>query len=360
MHDSERLLALHRSQLLDSPTSPEFDGWTAIATRLLNAPISLVTLVDDERQFFKSSSGLPEPLNGQRGTPLSHSICQYVVQDREPLVISDLRRDPRSKANGAVTDFGAAAYLGVPIRDDDGLVLGALCVIDTQAHEWSPDDLQLMLDLGAGVERQIHAGNEHRDHERLRNILDGHHRVHDLIAAEAPLREVLEALVLGVEGQTDGMCGSILFYDPVSRRLSHGAAPSLPEEYRTEIDGVEIGPDVGSCGSAAFLGEEVFVECIATDHRWIDYRDLAAEHGLRACWSVPVLDASGDVLATFALYYSRPRSPLAGEITLIRNASRLAGIAIERHRARSSRGWLRTTRSPACPIACFSRIAWTG
>jgi len=157
--------------------------------------------------------------------------------------------------------------------------------------------------------------------------------VHDLIAAEAPLREVLEALVLGVEGQTDGMCGSILLYDPVSRRLSHGAAPSLPEEYRTEIDGVEIGPDVGSCGSAAFLGEEVFVECIATDHRWIDYRDLAAEHGLRACWSVPVLDASGDVLATFALYYSRPRSPLAGEITLIRNASRLAGIAIERHRA---------------------------
>lgn len=332
MHDVERLGALDRARLLNSPAEPELDRWTAIAIRLLHAPISLLTLVGDERQFFRSSCGLPEPVNGQLGTPLSHSLCRYVVRDREPLVIADARNDPRVSANGAVTELGVGAYLGVPVRDDDGLVLGALCVVDTQAHEWSADDLRVMLDLGAGVESQIHADNEHRDHERLRNILDGHHRVHDLIAAEAPLHEVLEALVLGVEGQTDGMSGSVLLYDRATRCLSHGAAPSLPDAYCAAIDGVEVGPEVGSCGSAAFLGEEVFVECIATDRRWVDFRLLAAEHGLQACWSVPVLDASGDVLATFALYCSRPRSPVAGEITLIRNASRLAGIAVQRHR----------------------------
>jgi diguanylate cyclase (GGDEF)-like protein len=172
---------------------------------------------------------------------------------------------------------------------------------------------------------------------RLQAMIDGHRVVHELIAAEAPLEEILQTLVLGVQDQSDGMSGSVLLYDPVELRLFHCVAPDLPAEYCAAIDGVVAGPNVGSCGTAAFFGHDVFVENIATDPRWADYRQLAAAHDLRACWSVPIIDPCGDVLATFALYCDRPRGPLASEVALIRHASRLAGIAIQRYRAQE---WL--------------------
>jgi diguanylate cyclase (GGDEF)-like protein len=165
------------------------------------------------------------------------------------------------------------------------------------------------------------------------HLLDAHTRVHELMAREAPLADVLAELVRGIESQSDGMLGSVLLLDPDGLTLRHGAAPSLPGAYRRAIDGVPVGPDIGSCGSAAHSGREVFVSDIAGDPRWRDYRGVALENDLQACWSVPVLNAGGAVLGTFALYYGAPRSPTPCEVQLIRQASRLAAIAIERHRA---------------------------
>ena len=172
----------------------------------------------------------------------------------------------------------------------------------------------------------------------------GYHRVLELLATGHSLEHVLEVLASTIEARGNGMLCSILLLD--DNRLRHGAAPSLPAAYVEAIDGVAIGPSVGSCGTAAYLGRRVVVEDVRSDPLWTDYRELAAEHGLRACWSQPILSADGEVLGTFAMYYRRPRRPDRGEQRLIETGAHIAGIAIERRLAdralRASRDQLAT------------------
>jgi len=150
------------------------------------------------------------------------------------------------------------------------------------------------------------------------------------MATGRPTAEVLQALVRGSERVMEGAICSILRLE--GRRLYLASGPSLPVEYSTAIDGVEIGPRVGSCGTATYLGETVVVTDIATDPLWEDYRGIALPHGLRACWSVPIRGSSGEVLGSFAIYYRAPRSPESHELSVIERAAALAGIAIERER----------------------------
>ena len=184
----------------------------------------------------------------------------------------------------------------------------------------------------SNLTNQAHDRGQLLDLGRAHHLLAAHYEVHELMLAEAPLEEVLTRLVRGIERHADGMIGTVLLLDPVTRRLDHGAAPSLPRAFVEGIDGHVAGPDAGSCGTAAHTGREVIVADIELDPRWRDFRLLARDHGLRACWSVPVLDHAGTVLGTFALYHDKPRTPTAGELRLIRQSSRLAAVAIERHR----------------------------
>ena len=171
-----------------------------------------------------------------------------------------------------------------------------------------------------------------RDEElaRGRRLRDYEHRLFEMIATAAPLRETLEALVLAIEELAPPTIGSILLLDGDGAHVRHGAAPNLPEAYTRSIDGAPIGPRAGSCGTAAYEKRAVFVEDVEQDPLWTDYRDLARAHGLRACWSTPVLDAEGRVLGTFALYYREPRVPTREERDLIARATHLAGIAMTR------------------------------
>jgi signal transduction histidine kinase/ActR/RegA family two-component response regulator len=148
------------------------------------------------------------------------------------------------------------------------------------------------------------------------------------IAGGAPLADVLEEIVRLVEGQAPGMCCSILLLDREQRCVRYGAAPSLPPEFNRAIEGAPIGPEVGSCGTAAFRGERVIVEDIATHPYWAAYRHLALPHGLRACWSSPIFSTKHEVLGTFAMYYREPRGPRPREIAWVDAATHLAAIAI--------------------------------
>ncbi|WP_334161024.1 GAF domain-containing protein [Phenylobacterium sp.] len=146
------------------------------------------------------------------------------------------------------------------------------------------------------------------------------------------LRERLERLLLDVEDEIGGdILTSILLVDRDGKRLLHGAGPSLPPSYNQAIDGVEIGPNVGSCGTAAYLGHPVYVVDIALSPLWADFRDLAAEHGLRACWSTPIENDHGRIVGTFAVYHRTPRGPTPDEVEAIGLVSRVAAKAIERH-----------------------------
>jgi signal transduction histidine kinase len=149
------------------------------------------------------------------------------------------------------------------------------------------------------------------------------------------LSRTLDALIHLVEQKSGGMLASVLLLDERGT-LRHGAAPSLPAAYNQAIDGLAIGEAIGSCGTAAYRGERVVVSDIRADPLWKDYRDLAEEHGLRACWSTPIPGAGKEVLGTFALYYREPRSPTPEELALTEWAVRIAAVAIERERAEAA------------------------
>src|SRR6267154_6430637 len=142
------------------------------------------------------------------------------------------------------------------------------------------------------------------------------------------LAEILDSLCRLVEAQADDALASILLVD--GGHLRHGGAPSLPKAYTDAIDGTVVGPSAGSCGTAAYRGEQVIVEDIATDPLWANYRELALPHSLCGCWSTPVFSSQGKVIATFAMYYREPRRPPKRDQEIIHQITHLAGAAIER------------------------------
>jgi two-component sensor histidine kinase len=149
-----------------------------------------------------------------------------------------------------------------------------------------------------------------------------------------PLGVVLETLVRTVEERSaHGALASILLLDDDGLHLRHGAAPSLPESYRQAVDGLAIGPAAGSCGTAAHRRAPVIVTDIATDPLWDGYHELALQHGLRACWSAPILARDDLLFGTYAIYHRQPRAPSAQDLQVIEVLSRTAAIAIEAKRA---------------------------
>ena len=157
----------------------------------------------------------------------------------------------------------------------------------------------------------------------------------ELIAAGVPLKQSLTTLARGLEAFCEGVICSVLLSDRDGVHLRNGAAPSLPESYNQAVDGIKIGPSAGSCGTAAFLRQQVIVEDIEHDPLWADYKALALSHGLRACWSTPIFDRQRTVLGTFAIYYRQQGLPTADHLQLIAMATDIAAIAIGRERTES-------------------------
>jgi signal transduction histidine kinase len=155
LQDAERLAALQRTELLDSPPDHGFDRLTRLAARLLHAPVALVSLVDEDRQYFKSCIGLPEPWASERGTPLSHSFCQHAVLARAPLIIEDARVHPLVQDNLAIPDLNVVAYAGIPIFSPDGHAIGSFCVIDAEPRAWTDDQIEILRELATSVETEV-------------------------------------------------------------------------------------------------------------------------------------------------------------------------------------------------------------
>lgn len=155
VRDPRRLQAVRSSGLLDSPAEARFDRLTRVAAHALNAPVALLTVVADDRQFLKSSVGLPEPWHSKREMALSHSFCQHGVGCADPLVVADARDHPLLRDSAAIADLGAIAYLGVPLRTSDSYELGALCVIDHRRRDWSSDEIAVLRDIADTVEHEI-------------------------------------------------------------------------------------------------------------------------------------------------------------------------------------------------------------
>src|SRR6266436_5049875 len=157
-----------------------------------------------------------------------------------------------------------------------------------------------------------------------------------MILTDAPLNDVLHSVALLIEAHSEGMLCTIYLLDEDGLRLRFAAGPKLPDAYRVATDGVYIGPEVGSCGAAAYLRKPVYVADVLTHPHFANFRDLLVQAGLRAVWSSPIISNDGKVLGTFGMYNREVRHPSPAEMQLIDYAGRIAGIAIERDRSKSA------------------------
>ncbi|RPI48314.1 MAG: PAS domain S-box protein, partial [Acidobacteria bacterium] len=199
--------------------------------------------------------------------------------------------------------------------------------------KWFDAVVTPITDVNGRVVQLLAVSREITERRREEAFRAAQHQVLEMIATGSALPTVLDRLVRLVEDQSDGMLCTVLLLDEDGTTIRHGAAPSLPDDYLHAVDGLSIGPRVGSCGTAMYLGTRVIVTDVLTDPLWADYRDIARRFGLRACWSMPNFSPQRKVLGSFAMYYTEPREPSEEELRLIETAADIARVAIEQQRA---------------------------
>jgi hypothetical protein len=155
LRDPARVAALRATGLVDTVADAAFDRLTALAQRMLGAPIALVSLLDESRHYIKSQAGLPEPYATTMEVPLTQSFCQYTVEHGAPLVLVDARDDPRFAGNRAIVDVGIVAYVGIPLIVSGGYAIGTLCALDTRPRFWSREEVQILQDLAGSVITEV-------------------------------------------------------------------------------------------------------------------------------------------------------------------------------------------------------------
>jgi formate hydrogenlyase transcriptional activator len=193
IENEARLEALRRTGLLDSPPDEAFDRLTRLARAVLRVPVALVSLVDSDRQFFKSQSGLSEPLASLRETPLTNSFCKHAVGSREPLVVADARRDPLFAQSVGGSDVGVIAYAGVPLITSEGYALGTFCIVDRKPHDWTEEEIGILRVLATSamseIELQRVVGQLRALTENLQGLVES--RTSELRASEERQRVLL-------------------------------------------------------------------------------------------------------------------------------------------------------------------------
>jgi len=313
IHDGARLAALRRTTLLDSPPEEAFDRLTRLAVRILHAPAAYVSLVEDDRQFFKSSVGLPEPWASLRQTPMSHSFCKHTVATGQPFVVSDARSDPLVRENLGIAELGVIAYAGIPLTTTEGLTLGSFCVVDAKPRDWTDEEIDVLRSLAASAMTEIASRRLAADLERLsgelQQLVDA--RTAELGSAEERWRVLLqvnnavvtcldrEALFKAIGHALRGVVpfdrAALILDDPegVFRVLRMDGAVPLPS---TTPKG-DIWPREGTrTGWIIDAGTVLISPDLRDDDRFIEHAPLIAA-GILSALSVP-LKAKGKVIGT--------------------------------------------------------------
>ncbi len=293
----------------------DLDRWIAAVRRQTNVACAALSLVDGARQVIRvigRSAGSPKRVN-----ELTSSVS-----------LEDYLLGPTATATGET--HGVFAELPVMLS---GTVIGQLAIADPARSAWSPEDLAILHDTTSAVATDLERRLARAQVVRVQDLVTSHNRVHDMIGNGTPLREVLIEVCRIIERYDRSFIPSVLLRDPVSNTLHSGIGPSLPPEYLKSVDGAPIGPNIGTCGPAAWFGELALSADLSQDPKWAPIRAMAEMAGVAHCWSMPIKDTAGEVLGTLALYGRRPRLPQPEHVALMRDWARVASTALERTRS---------------------------
>jgi formate hydrogenlyase transcriptional activator len=313
IHEPARLEALRQTAMLDSAPEAAFDRLTQLAASILHAPAAYVSLVDDDRQFFKSSVGLPEPWASLRETPLTHSFCKHTVATGQPFIVSDARANPLVQDNLAVSQLGVIAYAGIPLTTSEGQTLGSFCVVDGRPREWTEEDIAVLRSLAASAMTEIAIRRQAADLQRLSADLQQlvEARTSELSCAEERWRVVLqvnnavvtcldrEALFKAIAGALRGVVpfdrAALVLDDPASgvfRVLRVDGPVPLPS-----ITTGDVWPREGSrTGWVTETGRPMISADLREDTRFVEHGPLVRA-GILSALSVP-LKAKDRVIGT--------------------------------------------------------------
>lgn len=272
--------------------------------------------------------GLEFPVDD--ASPFGHGPTGIAIRENKPYWCQDFLHDPVTKPwheRGA--QFGWGASVSLPLRRN-GIAVAVFTLYISKVNGFDDAARELLTEMAVDISFAL----DNFERERLRALLEmqsvNERSMLELLARGRPLPVLLDHLVHGYETMFPATMCSVLLISADGLHLEHGSAPSLPAAYCKVIDGVAIGERVGSCGTAAYTGEIIIVSDISNDPLWQDYKELAASHGLAACWSVPIFSTQNRILGTFALYYKVPRSPAPDELATLERGAHLASLAIER------------------------------
>src|SRR5580693_6368523 len=221
-------------------------------------------------------------------------------------------------------DSGEAGETEARLRRNDG------------DYRWFLFRVEPVRDNHGDIFKWYGANTDIEDRKRAEALLAAEKRTLEMIASGACLADILERLCEAVDAQASNIKSAVMLMDADGMHLRTAAGPRLANGWIEAITPLEIGPTVGSCGSAAFMKQRVIVSDIATDPLWANRRDLALSYGLRAAWSQPLVSKNQDVLGTFGMYYTEPRTPSETDLQLIEGAGHIAVIAIEGERSQAA------------------------
>lgn len=294
-------LELQTERLLQSQR--EVARQVSLTDAILNAlPINV---------FVKDEQGQIIIANEMTAKTIGRPLAEIIGRTDEELFSPEIAK--RFLADDARVRSANQTLVREELLDDGRIFLARKCLVQVD-----------------GVAALIGASMDVSDWKRADALMVSSHHVLELIAGGSELTVVLETLCRRMETHLPGALCSILLLDADGRHLRHAAAPSLPKTYAQDVDNMAIGPSAGSCGAAAFLGEQVIVEDIANSPLWADLLDFAKLYNLHACWATPFFSAARKVLGTFAISYQHTKRPDYNDLTVIAHATRMASVAVER------------------------------
>src|SRR4051812_20150699 len=306
--DPARLEALRATALLDSEPEEGFDRLPRLASRVLGVPIALVSLVDEDRQFFKACIGVAEPWNSQRGPPLSHSFCQHAVASAEPLTIEDAREHPLVRDNLAIRDLKVIAYAGFPLKTSDGAVLGTFCAIDSKPRKWSEDDVVFVKEMAAMAMTEI----ELRTTVRL--LEDARAETEGTLVTLRELQAISDAALVNLA--TDDLLRELL--TRVASALDVDLAAVLLDGSIRRARGLEEGDEDVLLAFGRTLAEGVEPLAMGSDAL------APTEGGVRSLVGIPLV-VGGRPIGALAVGSRTPRAFVSDELRLLELAAERLG-----------------------------------